>query len=308
LEFEVRNVTGRYQPPARTLKKVIVGWGVDADIGNESGTAGNDLCRLERTIGSPYPNLTVQYQLAQEGGWSIPPPYQVGLRFVEGPVNNTRDTVRIRSDSLYGYWQYDHDILPGQPLGMTALQIFTLASGLSTPGQCYLALSGRYYGTPQILNSYERDIFGPGDKRFLIGSGPFDLPNDSVARFVVHIIGASDSTELIRKAELLGVEFPPDPVANSTSDVVLYPSIPNPASGSCLIRYALSKPSPVLLKVYDVSGRLVRELEKGLRSAGANSARWDGRDEFGKPVANGVYLYRLEVLDKSWVSKTVLLH
>jgi len=309
MEFEVRNVTGRYQPPARTLKKVIVGLGVDADIGVESGTAADDWCRLEQTSGSPYPNLAVQYQVAQENGWGPPgPPYQVGLRFVEGPVNNTRDTIRVRSQPGYGYPEYDHDILPGQPLGLTALQIITISGAPSTAGQCYLELSGRYYGTPQILNSYQYDTFGPGDKRFLFSCGPFDLPNDSVAKFVIHIIGASDSTELIRKAELLGVESPPEPVTKSTSNVVLYPSIPNPARGSCLIRYALSKPSPVLLKVYDVSGRMVRELEKGMRSSGANSVRWDGRDESGRPVAGGVYFYRLEVSEKSWVGKTVLLH
>jgi len=294
MEFEVRNVTGRYQPPARTLKKVIVGWGVDADIGVESGTAADDLCRLERTTGSPYPNLAVQYQFAQEGGWGPPgPPYQVGLRFMEGPVNNTRDTIRVRSQPGIGYPIYDHDIPPGQPLGLTALQFFTL-SAPSTPGQCYLALTGRNYNTPQILNSYQYDIFGPDDKRFVMACGPFDLPNDSVAKFVIHIIGALDSTELIRKAELLGVESPPEPVMKSTSDVVLYPSIPNPARGSCFIRYALPEPSQVTLRIYDVSGRLVRELEKGMRSAGANSVRWDGRDESGRPVAGGVYFYRLE--------------
>jgi hypothetical protein len=118
----------------------------------------------------------------------------------------------------------------------------------------------------------------------------------------------SDRNYLFRKAELLGVESPPGPVARNASGVVLYPSIPNPSYGACFIRYALPEPSPVTLRVYDVSGRLVRELEKGLRSAGVNSVCWDGRDEFGKPAVNGVYFYRLEVSDKSWVSKTVLLH
>ncbi len=308
-EFEVKNVTGRYQPPARTLKKVIVGWGVDADIGNESGTAANDLCRLERTTGSPYPNLAVQYQLAQEGGWGPPgPPYQVGLRFVEGPINNTRDTIRVRSQPGTGYPEYDHDILPGQPIGTTALYLITIFSGPSTHGQCYLALSGRYYGTPQILNSYQYDNLGAGDKRFLIACGPFDLPNDSVAKFVIHIIGASDSTELIRKAELLGVESPPGPVTRSTSGVVLYPSTPNPSSGSCLIRYGLTEPTSVTLRIYDVCGRLIKELDRGDKSAGSHEAVWSGRDDLGRKVPGGVYFYRLETLSFSKTKSIVLIH
>ena len=307
MEFEVKNITGRWQGRPRTLRKMIVGFAVDADIGNESSTNANDLCFVSPSGGSTYPNLAVQYQLAQEGGWGPPgPPYQVGLRFVEGPVNNTRDTIRVRSQPGIGYPQYDHDILPGQPLGMTAFQIYSLAPP-STPGSSYLWLSGRYWQTPQILNSYQKDIVGPADKRFIFACGPFDLPNDSVAKFVIHIIGASDSLDLIRKAELLGVESPPGPVARSASDVVLYPSIPNPARGSCLIRYALPEPFPVTLRVYDVSGRLVRELVRGERSAGSQSVSWDGRDVVGNLVASGVYLYRLEVSDKSWVKKTVLL-
>jgi flagellar hook assembly protein FlgD len=49
-----------------------------------------------------------------------------------------------------------------------------------------------------------------------------------------------------------------------------------------------------LLKVYDVAGRLVRELDKGERPAGVHSIRWDGRNWAGLSVSGGVYLYRLE--------------
>lgn len=307
MEFEVKNVTGRYQPPARTLRKVIVGFGVDADIGNESNTNANDLCFVSPSGGSTYPNLAVQYQLAQESLWGPPgPPYYVGFKLVSGPVNNTRDTILVRSQPGIGYPQYDHDILPGQPIGMTAFQILTIDVDPSTHGACYLELTGRYYGTPLILNSYQYDG-GPANKAFVMACGPFDLPNDSTVKFVLHIIGAVDSTDLMQKAELVGVESQADPVSQIVSRVMLYPITPNPARGSCLIRYVLPEPSPVTLRVYDVSGRLVRELEKGLRSAGANSVRWDGRDESGRPMAGGVYFYRLEVSDKSWVKKTVLL-
>ena len=305
MEFEVKNVTGRWLGSPRTLRRVVVGFCVDADIGYHAG----ERTYLDRTLGSPFPNLAAQYQPHQEPGWG-PPPYYVGMKFVSGPFNNTGDTIRIRSDSSSGYPQYDHNVLPGQPLGFTAHQLFGIAYDPSTPGERYLWLSGRDYRFPAVYNAYQRDTTSDtlGDRRFLVGCGPFNLPNDSTVRVVIHIIGASDSLDLIRKAELVGVESPTKPITKSTSDVVLYHSFPNPARGSCLIRYVLPEPSPVTLRVYDVSGRVVRELGKGLRFAGANSVRWDGRDESGKPVVNGVYFYRLEVSDKSWVSKTVLLH
>ena len=303
MEFEVKNVTGRYQPPARTLKKVIIGLCLDADIGNEGGIRANDQCYLDRTSGSPFPNLAVQYQTAQELGWG-PPPYYVGMKFVSGPTNNTLDTIRIRSNNFPAY---NRDVLPGQPLGMTAFKLFTLTTDPSTAPQRYLELAGYYYLNPTVYEPYDNDFPGPSDHRFLLSCGPFNLPNDSTVRVTAHIIGATDSLDLIRKAELVGVESTLGQVARNASGVVLFPSVPNPNRGSCLICYFLPEPSPVTLRVYDVSGRLVRELEKGMRSVGANSVRWDGRDESGRPVAGGVYFYRLEVSEKYWVKKTVLL-
>jgi len=293
IEHEVKNVTGRWMGNPHTLRHVILGLGVDADIGVESAATGNDRCYLDRTSGSPYPNLAVQYQTVQEPGWG-PPPYYVGVKFVSGPVNNTGDTLRIRSQSGIGYTQYDHDVLPGQPLGMTAFQIFYGGIDPGWSAGRYLELTGRYWRTPTIYNAYMMDNIGPTDKRFLFSCGPFDLPNDSSVTLVAHIIGGTDSLDILRKAELVGVESPPGPVSQPVSRVMLFPVTPNPSSGSALIRYALPEPSSVSLKVYDISGRLIRVLDGGVRSAGAYSIRWDGRDESGNPVPGGVYLCRLQ--------------
>jgi len=295
MEFEVKNVTGRWQGRPRTLRKMIIGLCVDADIGNESGTSANDQCYAYFTPGSPYPNQAVQYQLVQEFGWSIPPPYFEGMHFVQTP--KATDTVRVRDS------RYPHTILPGQSLGMTAFKIWDIARD---PQGTYLLLAGMF-SLSDTNSAYDSDSLGPEDKRFLMCSGPFDLPNDSTVKLVAHIIGAHDSMDLRRKAELLGVESPPGPVARNASGVVLYPSFPNPARGSCLIRYALPEPTQVSLRVYDISGRLVRELGRGERPAGTNAVSWDGRDEKGEKVASGVFLYRLEADHTSLVGKALLL-
>jgi hypothetical protein len=57
------------------------------------------------------------------------------------------------------------------------------------------------------------------------------------------------------------------------------------------------------LRIYTVSGRLVREFDTGdvdggLR-VGWNRVRWDGRDEDGDRVATGVYLYRVSVTSEN---------
>ena len=306
MAFEVKNVTGRWMGNPHTLRHVIVALCVDGDIGNESGSGANDLLYLDHTPGNPFPNLAVQYQLAQEPGWGLPP-YFMGMKFVSGPVNNTGDTLRIRSDSALGYPQYDRNVLPGQPLGMTAFQIFTIDVDPARPGDRYLELTGRYYRTPTVYNAYQKDTFGGGDKRFLLSCGPFTLPNDSSVTLVAHIIGGTDSLDILHKAELLGVGSPPGSVTQSAPGVVLYPSVPNPTRGPCLIRYALPGPSLVSLKVYDISGRLVRELGSGERSAGVHTIRWDGRNGAGLSVPGGVYLYRLEAGSFTRTRSVVLL-
>jgi hypothetical protein len=304
MEFEVKNVTGRWLGNPRTLRKVIVGFCVDADIGYHAG----ERIYLDRTLGSPFPNLVAQFQPNQEPGWG-PPPYFLGVKFVEGPFNNTGDTLRIRSDSTAGYPEYDHDILPGQPLGLTACQLFDIVYDPSTPGERYLVLSGRDYCFPAVYNAYQRETSSDtlGDRRFLVGCGPFDLPNDSTVKVVIHIIAASDSLDLIHKAELLGVETPPEAVSLASGEACLFPVAPNPVSGPCLIRYALPAPSSVTLRIYDICGRLVRALEEGERSAGFHAIRWDGRNGAGRSVPGGVYLYRLEAGGYTRTRSVVLL-
>ena len=56
----------------------------------------------------------------------------------------------------------------------------------------------------------------------------------------------------------------------------------------------------VQVDVYTVSGRLVKTLEQriiseGSRLSNGNCIQWDGRDDFGDPLAKGVYLYKVRV-------------
>jgi len=69
--------------------------------------------------------------------------------------------------------------------------------------------------------------------------------------------------------------------------------IPNPYRTSTTISYQLAKPGKVSLKVYNTLGQVVKTLVEGTRDVGYYNVIWDGKDNQGKQVANGVYLYRL---------------
>ncbi len=73
-------------------------------------------------------------------------------------------------------------------------------------------------------------------------------------------------------------------------------SYPNPFNPAVVIPLDLATDAAgVSLSVYDVLGQRVRQLWQGPLGAGAHRFTWDGRDEVGKGVAAGVYIYKVEV-------------
>jgi hypothetical protein len=68
---------------------------------------------------------------------------------------------------------------------------------------------------------------------------------------------------------------------------------PNPFAGATRIAFLLSRPGTARLDVYDAAGRQVRRLQAPGLAPGPQALGWDGRDEAGRPLAPGVYLYRL---------------
>jgi subtilisin family serine protease len=70
-------------------------------------------------------------------------------------------------------------------------------------------------------------------------------------------------------------------------------AFPNPLSSAGSVRYELPCDTHVEVCVYTMTGRRVRVLERGHRTAGSHSATWDGLDEHGRPAASGVYFIRI---------------
>ena len=82
---------------------------------------------------------------------------------------------------------------------------------------------------------------------------------------------------------------------------------PNPFNPVTKISFSLAAGSPASLVVYDVQGRAVRRLVVGPLAAGSHVVVWDGRDDAGRAVPSGIYLYRLETGEKNTTRKMILL-
>jgi len=91
------------------------------------------------------------------------------------------------------------------------------------------------------------------------------------------------------------------------SVAVLHQNYPNPFNPSTSIEFSLPAREQVSLKVFDVSGRLVRTLVDGPLSDGSHRYTWDGRNGRGASVASGVYFYVLRSESIRQSRKAVLL-
>jgi hypothetical protein len=78
---------------------------------------------------------------------------------------------------------------------------------------------------------------------------------------------------------------------------------PNPFNPETVIPYALARPGRVVIRVFDISGRLVRTLVDRVESEGTHSVRWDGSGDRGGRMASGVYFYKIQYPDGSVSAK-----
>jgi endoglucanase len=69
--------------------------------------------------------------------------------------------------------------------------------------------------------------------------------------------------------------------------------IPNPMNSSLSISYELRETGPVRLSVYDISGRKVSDIVDKIQSSGTYLAEWNGKNESGNTIPDGVYICRL---------------
>ncbi|MDD5528523.1 MAG: T9SS type A sorting domain-containing protein [bacterium] len=81
---------------------------------------------------------------------------------------------------------------------------------------------------------------------------------------------------------------------------------PAPAKNIANIKYYLPYTSSVVLKMYDVTGKLVKTLVNETRKAGSYVTLWDGKNSKGNKVSTGLYFCKVEACSKVETRKIVL--
>jgi flagellar hook assembly protein FlgD len=83
---------------------------------------------------------------------------------------------------------------------------------------------------------------------------------------------------------------------SSEAQLLYVYNYPNPTSGETNFTFKLTQvPDEITIKIFTIAGRLVKEID--LTSSDLkfdfNKIYWDGKDEDGDPIGNGVYLYKV---------------
>jgi flagellar hook assembly protein FlgD len=99
-----------------------------------------------------------------------------------------------------------------------------------------------------------------------------------------------------------------DPAGKQRPDrLELYQNYPNPFNPSTSIEYLVHHAGPIKIVIFDVFGHHIKTLVDGNRVEGNHTATWDGRDEIGKPVSSGLYLFTLKSGADVFTRKSILL-
>ncbi len=105
-----------------------------------------------------------------------------------------------------------------------------------------------------------------------------------------------------------GCEIPTYTPEDLPVQAYLAQNVPNPFNPNTMIHFGLASDGPVSLVIYELSGRRVaRLLDREPMVAGAHHIRWSGRDDSGRRLSSGIYLYKLRTEGGDYARKMTLI-
>jgi hypothetical protein len=144
--------------------------------------------------------------------------------------------------------------------------------------------------------------------------------NGVIATLTFAVTGANTDLALehmtARTCDNQEIEIENNPTGNvDNGDVVnvipahsyLGSNYPNPFNPSTTIQFGIKEAGFVKIKVFNARGQLIRTLVNDSKAAGTYQATWNGLDENNRPVASGVYIFRMETKGKVQTTKGILI-
>ncbi len=183
--------------------------------------------------------------------------------------------------------------------------IYTLTFDVTGPTY-YGILYAVAYGTTDNIKMTEGGGFGFGRfrARYIQPTGANTFPSEYTF-----------PTDTWTQDPPLDVETPPFPVGiedeapNPTypTSFTLYQNYPNPFNPETNIVFSVSQNTHAKVEVFTILGQKVRTVFDGKVTVGTHTVKWDGRDDYGRAVASGIYFYKLSVDKQTQTRKMILM-
>jgi hypothetical protein len=142
----------------------------------------------------------------------------------------------------------------------------------------------------------------------------YNTPGNPQGIFAVNnliFVADEDSLQILEHINV-GVEEDQDIHQPNIDIYSLEQNYPNPFYQSTMIRYQLPISNHTTIKIYDMSGRLIKTLVDEKQTAGYYTVKWDGRDNSGRKAPSGIYFTRFvarigQIKKFTSTQKTILL-
>ena len=86
----------------------------------------------------------------------------------------------------------------------------------------------------------------------------------------------------------------------------LFQNYPNPFNPTTMIKYNLPKSGNTEIRIFNMTGQLVKTLSKMNDAPGVQQVSWNGKNEVGRSVASGLYVYQVK-FNNLVISKKMIL-
>jgi hypothetical protein len=94
---------------------------------------------------------------------------------------------------------------------------------------------------------------------------------------------------------------------NAAQGFRMDPCSPNPFHSKTLLSYSADAASAVHIRIYDQAGKIIRTFLERAGQSGRSQVEWDGRDQAGNRLADGIYVAGITVNNNVYTSRMVLL-
>jgi hypothetical protein len=169
--------------------------------------------------------------------------------------------------------------------------------------------NGIYVDPPAMMTEEVKDSFlrgalsrpnsdGSRNWSCVVSAGPFDLEVGGRAFVAFAFVGGNTQQEVLDHADSAQSWFDRSVAVNEPANAgdfmhVALQAAPSPIRDRARLNFVLPQAGRALVEVLDVEGRVVKVLARGEFARGMHTLGWDGRDEAGRKVASGIYMYRL---------------